>query len=222
MIEHSLSGQDAVQLLDSEYPNIKTPLAHENAFQLLIATILSAQCTDFQVNRITPTLFSKFPDAKHLALANLKSLERILRPTGFFRVKARRIRDLARIIVKEYNETVPETMDQLIALPGVGRKTANIVLSVGFDKIEGIAVDTHVKRVAQRIGLSNEKSPERIEIDLMFITPKPLWPRLSLLLILHGRNICKARKPACNLCALSQECLFCKNLKQRQLSEPKL
>jgi endonuclease-3 len=201
-----------VRILDSEYPRIKTPLAHNDAFQLLVATILSAQCTDFQVNQVTPKLFGKFPDAKSLATASLKSLETIIRPTGFYHVKAKRIRDIAKMILKDFNGRVPKTMGELITLPGVGRKTANIVLSAGFDLVEGIAVDTHVVRLSGRIGLSKEKTPENIEIDLMRITPKPLWPRLSLLLILHGRKICKARNPACELCPLSSKCLFYKNL----------
>jgi endonuclease III len=212
----TFSGEEVVRLLDAQYPNIKTPLGHEDAFQLLVATILSAQCTDFQVNQVTPKLFGKFPDAKSLASANLKSLESIIKSTGFYHVKAKRIKEIAKMILRYYNGKVPKTMKELINLPGVGRKTANIVLSAGFDKVEGIAVDTHVKRLSGRIGLSKEKTPEKIEADLMRITPKPLWPRLSLLLILHGRKICKARNPACEVCSLSSRCLFYKNLNSKR------
>ena len=163
--------------LTSLYPKIKTPLGHGDVFQLLIATILSAQCTDAQVNRVTPLLFQRFPDAHAMANANLHELEKLVRSMGFFHVKARRIKEVSRRIVKDYRGEVPQTMNELTTLPGVGRKTANIVLSAGFDKIEGIAVDTHVLRLSHRIGLSQEKSPEKIEQDLMKITPKEICGR---------------------------------------------
>ncbi len=204
----SMSGEDIVNLLDKLYPKIKTPLGHGDAFQLLIATILSAQCTDAQVNRVTPLLFQRFPDANSMAKANLRELENLVKSTGFFHVKARRIKEVSKLIVNDFDGHVPQSMNELTTLPGVGRKTANIVLSAGFDKIEGIAVDTHVQRLSKRIGLSQEKNPEKIEQDLMKITPKELWPRLSLLLILHGRKICNAKKPLCEKCALSKKCLY--------------
>ena len=208
MSNTTLSGEDVVRLLDNQYPNIKTPLNHEDAFQLLIATILSAQCTDAQVNRVTPVLFAKFPDPRRMAIANLRQLQNLIKPTGFFHVKARRIRDVSKKIQEDYKGRVPHTMEDLLTLPGVGRKTANIVLSAGLNKISGVAVDTHVQRLSKRIGLSDEKTPEKIEQDLMAITPKVMWSRLSLLLILHGRRICMARKPLCERCVLSSRCRY--------------
>lgn len=204
----AVSGDEIVTLLDDLYPKILTPLKHSDPFQLLIATILSAQCTDAQVNRVTPILFRKFPDPNSMARARLPELERIVKSTGFFHVKARRIRDVSRLIMKNFGGKVPQSMEELISLPGVGRKTANIVLSVAFDKVEGIAVDTHVHRLSNRIGLSKEKTPEKIELDLMKITEKKNWPRLSMLLILHGRRICNAKKPLCGRCVLSTNCLY--------------
>ncbi len=210
----TMSGQEIVTRLNDLYPRIKTPLTHNDVFQLLIATILSAQCTDAQVNRVTPALFRRFPDAKQMSKASVREIERLIKPTGFFRVKARRIKEISKKIMSEFKGRVPESMDELMTLTGVGRKTANIVLSAGFDKIEGIAVDTHVQRLSKRIGLTREKSPEKIEQDLMKITPRELWPRLSLLLILHGRKLCVARKPLCELCPLSDKCLYFKQSHQ--------
>jgi endonuclease-3 len=195
-----------IKRLEEVYPPIKTALNFETPFQLLIATILSAQTTDVQVNRVTPELFRKFPDSASMSKANIREIERIIRPTGFFRVKAERLKQVASIIDQKYEGRVPQSMDELLKLPGVGRKTANIVLSVAFGKIEGIAVDTHVKRVSGRIGLTRNKDPEKIEKDLMTITPRNLWPRISILLILHGRNVCYARKPLCERCVISDCC----------------
>ncbi|MHB1868779.1 MAG: endonuclease III [Nitrososphaerales archaeon] len=204
----TMNGEEIVNLLDAQYPKIKTPLGHNSAFQLLIATILSAQCTDAQVNKVTPVLFKRYPDAKSMAEASIRDLERIIRSTGFYHVKAKRLKEVSRKVVKDFDCNVPATMNELTSLPGVGRKTANIVLSAGFSKIEGIAVDTHVKRLSKRIGLSKGTIPETIELDLMRITPRELWPRLSLLLILHGRKICNAKKPLCEICVLSRKCLY--------------
>ena len=204
----TMNGEEIVNRLDGQYPKIKTPLGHEGAFQLLIATILSAQCTDAQVNRVTPVLFKRYPDAKSMAKTSTRDLERFIRSTGFYHVKAKRLKEVSRKIVEDFDCNVPATMNELTSLPGVGRKTANIVLSAGFSKIEGIAVDTHVKRLSKRIGLSKETIPEKIEQDLMRITPKEMWPRLSLLLILHGRKICNAKKPLCEICVLSRKCLY--------------
>jgi endonuclease III len=204
----NLTGDDVVQLLDPLYPKIRTPLKHENPFQLLVATILSAQCTDEQVNRVTPKLFQLSPDAESMSKANARTLERLIRSTGFFHVKARRIKEVSLMIVDNFGGKVPQTMEQLLTLPGVGRKTANIVLSAGFGKIDGVAVDTHVQRLSQRIGLTKEKSPEKIEIDLMKTTKKESWPRLTMLLILHGRSVCIARNPRCDLCVLADRCRY--------------
>lgn len=208
MAKAAISGDEVVRRLEHNYPDVKTPLAHADAFQLLIATILSAQCTDAQVNLVTPRLFREFPDAESMARVGQKNLERIIRSTGFYHVKARRIREVARKIVSTFGGKVPSSMEDLITLPGVGRKTANIVLIAGYAKIEGVAVDTHVARLSKRIGLSEEKTPEKIELDLMKITRKELWPRLSMLLIFHGRSICNARKPLCEKCVLSDKCIY--------------
>ncbi len=204
----TISGDEIVRALFPVYPSVKTPLTHKDNFQLLIATILSAQCTDAQVNRVTPILFRRFPDAKKMSKAKLRELEKIIKSTGFYHMKAERIKMVSQMITKHFDGEVPSTLDELIKLPGVGRKTANIVLSAGFDKIEGIAVDTHVKRLSQRIGLSAEKTPEKIEKDLMKITTPNLWPSLSLLLIFHGRAICHARRPKCEKCVLSKHCQY--------------
>lgn len=207
-MSHSISGDEIVSMLDRLYPKVKTPLGHGDSFQLLMATVLSAQCTDVQVNRVTPILFDRFPDPASMSKADLKELKKIIRSTGFYHVKAERIKKISQQLMGHFHGKVPRTMADLTTLPGVGRKTANIVLSAGFDKIEGIAVDTHVKRLSQRIGLSSQKTPEKIEQDLMRITTTSLWPRLSLLLIFHGRKICLARRPKCEECVLSKKCLY--------------
>ncbi len=203
-----MSGDQVVEKLDSLYPKIKTHLDHRGPFQLLVATILSAQCTDVQVNKVTPKLFEKFPDAASMSEAKISILERLVKSTGFYHVKAKRIKEISKKIIKGYGGKVPQTMEELLTFPGIGRKTGNIVLSAGYGKIEGIAVDTHVYRLSRRIGLSDSKTPEKIEIDLMRITPKELWPRLSMLLIFHGRRVCFARSPQCAKCPLSKKCLY--------------
>ncbi len=210
----TVSGKEVVVKLDDIYPKIKTHLTHSDPFQLLIATILSAQSTDVQVNKVTPKLFQRFPDAKSMSIARISDLERLVRSTGFYHVKARRIREISKQIMVRFEGKVPDNMEALLSLKGVGRKTANIVLSAGYGKIEGIAVDTHVFRLSRRIGLTAQKTPEKIEADLMKITPKDLWPRLSTLLIFHGRQICSARSPKCLQCVLNSKCHYFKNLKR--------
>jgi endonuclease III len=205
----TFTGTEIVSALDELYPEVKTPLKHSNVFQLLIATVLSAQCTDAQVNRVTPSLFARFPDAYSLSKANLRELESLIKSTGFYHVKARRIKEISSKLVSNYKGRVPKTMEELLTLPGIGRKTANIVLSAGYGVIEGIAVDTHVFRLSRRIGLSESKTPEKIELDLMKITPdREIWPRLATLLIFHGRRICFARHPNCEACPLSIRCSY--------------
>ena len=203
-----MSGDEVIQKLNPLYPDIRTPLLHTDTFQLLIATVLSAQCTDEQVNRVTPGLFAQFPSPAAMARAPLRTLEKIVKSTGFFHVKARRIKEISKKLEQEFGGRVPQTMDTLLQLPGVGRKTANIVLSAGFDRIEGIAVDTHVFRLSRRIGLTEQNTPEKIEQDLMKITPKSEWPRLTLVLILHGRSVCFAKGPECGRCVLSSRCMY--------------
>ena len=215
----SVTGGEIVDRLDSLYPKIKTHLAHEDPFQLLIATILSAQCTDVQVNKVTPILFSHYPDVNSMSEAQITVLEKIIKPIGFFHVKSRRLKDISARIIRDFHGQVPDSMDKLLTLPGVGRKTANIVLSAGFGKIDGIAVDTHVFRLSHRIGLSAARSPEKVEEDLMRTTPKKLWPRLSMLLIFHGRRVCFARSPACSKCDVSEKCLYFKNILRKNAGD---
>jgi len=203
-----MSGDEIIQKLNPLYPDIKTPLKHTSPFQLLIATVLSAQSTDEQVNRVTPALFEKYPTSAAMSNAPVRTLEKMVRSTGFFHVKARRIKEISKTLEKKFGGKIPQTMEALLQLPGVGRKTANIVLSAGFDRIEGIAVDTHVFRLSRRIGLTDKNTPDKIEQDLMKITPKAEWPRLTVVLILHGRNVCFARGPECEKCVLFSRCLY--------------
>lgn len=194
--------------LDTIYPPIRTSLKHEDPFELLISTILSAQSTDAQVNRLTPKLFQRFRDARSMSKASKKELEKLVHSSGYFHVKAKRIRDVSAALVKKFGGSVPGSMEELLTLPGVGRKTANIVLNVSFGMVEGIAVDTHVFRVSRRLGLASSKTPEKVEQELMNVFPKEYWSRVSMLLILHGRAICHARDPLCEKCAISSLCLY--------------
>lgn len=192
--------------LDRRFPDAKCALDHRNAFQLLIATILSAQCTDERVNIVTRDLFREYPGPQAFATAPLRELEQDIRSTGFYRNKARSIQGASRMLLEKFGGNVPETMEELVELPGVARKTANVVLGVSFGKAEGIVVDTHVTRVSQRLELTKETMPEKIERDLMAIIPRPRWISFSHQMILHGRHICKARKPLCHLCPVDQVC----------------
>lgn len=194
-----------VEILRACYPDVKTQLDHADAFQLLIATILSAQCTDRQVNRVTPNLFRTFPDPRAFAQADPELLERLIRPTGYFRNKAKHIRECARAIIERHEGRVPDSLEALVALPGVGRKTANVVLGAAFGR-PTIVVDTHVKRIAKRLGLTDSDNPTRIETDLMAVIPKPDWSDFSLQLIYLGREYCIARRPRCAVCPLRMLC----------------
>lgn len=195
-----------IEILKREYGDAHVALRYENPFQLLVAVILSAQCTDVQVNKVTPKLFERFPTPEAMAEADIKEIEELIRSTGFYRNKAKNIKKAAEIIVEKFGGRVPDTMEELITLPGVARKTANIVLYNAFGKMDGIAVDTHVKRLAKRLGLTKEDNPVKIERDLMKIVPKELWGPISYMLIEHGRRICKARKPDCENCPLKELC----------------
>ena len=197
--------------LDSSYPSIYTSLAYSSPCQLLIATILSAQCTDKVVNKTTKKLFKVYSEPEQLASADIRSIKKIIKSTGYYSIKANRIKNTSRRLVNVYNSQVPDNMEDLLTLDGVGRKTANIVLSVIFNKIDGIAVDTHVKRLSKRLGLTENNNPEKVEIDLMRILPKNIWNRFSILLILHGRKICQAKKPNCNNCMLNNLCPYFKS-----------
>jgi len=197
---------ELVARLRAEYPDAKCSLTHRNAFELLVATILSAQCTDERVNLVTPALFARYPDADALAGAALEDVEELIRSTGFFRSKARNIVGMATALVERHGGEVPAEMDALTALPGVGRKTANVVLGNAFGLAEGVVVDTHVGRLSQRLGLTAERTPEKIEQDLMAVIARDDWTDLAHLLIYHGRAVCKAQRPRCDACVLASLC----------------
>jgi endonuclease III len=192
--------------LKKEFPNARTALEFSNPLQLLISTILSAQCTDVRVNMITPNLFNNYRSVKDFAEANKSELEEEIKSTGFYRMKAKHIINASNAIVDQFGGQVPKTMDELLSLPGVGRKTANCVLGGAYGIQSGIVVDTHVIRLANRLGLTKNDAPDKIERDLMTLVPKREWYRFSNLLILHGRKICKARKPLCDKCVLANIC----------------
>lgn len=192
--------------LKKTYPDAECALIHESPFQLLVATILSAQCTDERVNSVTPTLFERFPTPQDLADASQEEVEAIVRPLGFFRSKATNIRGMAQGLVDRHDGELPRTLDELVALPGVGRKTANVVLGTAFGIASGVVVDTHVKRISNLLGLTKSKNPDIIERDLTKILPKKEWVDYSHRLIHHGRQICIARRPRCTECPLLDVC----------------
>jgi len=195
-----------IELLEKEYPKAKTALHYASPLEILIATMLSAQCTDKRVNIVTRALFKKYKTAEDYANADLAELEEAVRSTGFYRNKAKNIKKSGRMLVEKFDSQIPRTMNELLELPGVARKTANIVLSNAYGVIEGIAVDTHVRRLSKRLGLTENKNPNKIEADLMLIVPKSHWKRITDLLIFHGRNVCMARKPKCGTCVLNKIC----------------
>jgi endonuclease-3 len=195
-----------IELLEKEHPDAKIALHYTNPLELLVATILSAQCTDERVNMVTKTLFKKYTKAEDYANADLAELEQDVRSTGFYRNKARNIKNCCQLLVEKYHSQVPRTMAELLELPGVARKTANIVLANAYGIVEGVAVDTHVRRLAQRLGLSETDDPAKIEVDLMNIVPRDKWMRITDLLIFHGRRICVAKKPKCAACVLNKIC----------------
>lgn len=192
-------------ILHKEYPGARTPLTHADPFQLLIATILSAQCTDVRVNMVTPALFAKYKSPKAFAEAKPAELEKMIHSTGFYKNKAKSIIGCAKGIVEKHGGKVPASLDELVKLPGIGRKTANVVLGECFD-IPGVVVDTHVKRLANLLGLTKNQDPEKIEQDIMKIVPKEDWSDFSILLVFHGRQICIARRPKCCECKINKLC----------------
>jgi endonuclease III len=192
--------------LDRLYPDADCELHRENPFQLICATILSAQCTDERVNQVTPKLFALFPTPETMSEAPLPVLEEIIRTTGFFRQKAKSLRGTAHLLVERHGGQVPRTIDELIQLPGVARKTSNVVLGTAYGIADGVVVDTHVQRLALRLGLTRQVTPEKIEQDLMKVVPRDRWIRLSHQLIWHGRRVCFARKPDCEHCPLAPHC----------------
>ena len=192
--------------LDEAYPEAVCALTHRSPWELLVATILSAQCTDVRVNMVTPELFKRFPTPAALAKATLPQLEALIRTTGFFRNKAKSIQGAARKIVDEFSGQVPQTLAELITIPGAARKTANVVLGVAYGKAEGVVVDTHVFRIAHRLGLAKGETPQKVEQELVRILPESRWIGFSHQIIHHGRAVCEARKPKCDRCNLEQLC----------------
>ncbi len=192
--------------LNKDYPNVECALRHRGAWELLAATILSAQCTDVRVNKVTPGLFAKYPSVADMASVRQEVLERDIQSTGFFRNKARSLIGSAQKISSEFAGKVPETMNEILTLPGVARKTANVVLGTWFGKATGVVVDTHVQRIARRLDLTREKDPAKIEKDLMETIPKKRWILFSHQIIHHGRRVCQARKPRCGECSLASLC----------------
>ena len=197
---------DIIKSLRKRYSGAKTTLKHKKPFELLVSTILSAQCTDKRVNKITPALFKKYKTVESFASAKQSVLEKEIRSTGFYRNKAKNIIAASKNISRKFNGKVPDDMKRLISLPGVARKTANIVLSSSFRKAEGIAVDTHVKRLSRRMGLSKEENPVKIEKDLMKIVPRRDWLDFNYIMVEHGRKICDARRPLCAVCPVKHFC----------------
>lgn len=195
-----------IRLLGKEHSDAEIALTFRNPLELLISTILSAQCTDKRVNIVTKTLFKKYKTLEDYAKADIKELEQDIRSTGFYHNKARHIKKCCQMLIEKFDSQVPKTMEELLELPGVARKTANIVLSNAFGIVEGIAVDTHVRRLSERLGLTQNKNQDKIEQDLMKIVPKEMWMRFSDLLIFHGRRICMAKKPKCSECVLNKIC----------------
>jgi len=192
--------------LRRQYPETRLALDFQSPLQLLMATVLAAQCTDQKVNEVTPPLFRRYPAARDFAGADLPELEEMVRQTGFYRNKAKALKNLGMTLVAEHGGEVPDSMDLLVALPGVGRKTANVVLGNAFGRNEGVAVDTHVQRLSRRLFLTEEEDPEKIERDLVALLPREEWTRFALLLQDHGRKICKARKPECAVCPVADLC----------------
>jgi len=195
-----------IRLLEKEHLDAEIALTSKNPLELLISTILSAQCTDKRVNIVTKTLFKKYKTLEDYAKADIKELEQDIRSTGFYHNKARHIKKCCQMLIEKFGSQVPRTMEELLELPGVARKTANIVLSNVFGIVEGLAVDTHVRRLSERLGLTQNKNQDKIEQDLMKIVSKEMWMRFSDLLVFHGRRICMAKKPKCGECVLNKIC----------------
>lgn len=198
--------EKVIELLEKKYPTAKTALNYSNPLEILVATMLSAQTTDERVNIVTKSLFKKYRTPTDYVDADINELEQDIHSTGFYHNKAKNLQNCCKLLVEKFQSQVPKTMDELLELPGVARKTANIVLYNAYEIIEGIAVDTHVRRLSQRLGLTEYDDPEKIEQDLMKLTPRAKWMELTDLLILHGRQVCIARKPKCETCVLNKIC----------------
>ena len=197
---------EIIRLLEQEYGEAVCALHHEDAYQLLVATILSAQCTDARVNMVTPALFRRYPDAHAMARADLDELQELIRSTGFFRNKSKSLQGSARRLVDEFDGEVPSNMPDLLKLPGVARKTANVVLGTAYGIASGVVVDTHVGRLSRRLGLTHQKSPVKVEKDLMKMIPRDEWINFAHRLIHHGRRVCQSRRPRCEECAFADLC----------------
>jgi len=198
--------QKIIALLEKQYPNAKTALNYTTPLEILVATMLSAQTTDVRVNIVTQTLFKKYHSAQDYANADIKELEQNVRSTGFYHNKAKNLKGCCQLLIEKFSGQVPKTMEELLELPGVARKTANIVLYNAYGITAGIAVDTHVRRLSERLGLTPQKDQDKIEQDLLKLTPKDMWMPLTDLLIFHGRQVCTARKPRCDICVLNKIC----------------
>jgi endonuclease-3 len=205
-LEIKRRARKIIELLEKRYPNAKTALNFTNPLEILIATMLSAQTTDVTVNTVTQNLFKKYRTPEDYATANMKELEQDIHSTGFYHNKAKNLKNCCKLLVEKFHSQVPKTMDELLELPGVARKTANIVLYNAYGKVVGIAVDTHVRRLSERLGLTEQKDQDKIEQDLMQLTPKDKWMELTDLLIFHGRQVCIAKKPKCDVCVLNKIC----------------
>ena len=205
MPEKKVRAKVIYRQLSKSYPNVRCELDYKNAFQLLVATVLSAQCTDKRVNQTTPALFKKYPNPQKMAKADLRDIQKLVKSTGFFRAKAKNIKGLSNTIVEQFDGNVPSKLEDLITLPGVGRKTANVVLGHAFG-IPGITVDTHFGRLSRRFGWSKQDNPVKIEFEVGELIPEKEWTNLSQRMIWHGRRVCHSRKPACGACALAKLC----------------
>jgi len=203
--EKKVRAEVIYRQLSKSYPNVRCELDYKNAFQLLVATVLSAQCTDKRVNQTTPALFKKYPNPQKMAKADLKDIQNLVKSTGFFRAKAINIKGLSNKIMEEFDGKVPSNLEDLITLPGVGRKTANVVLGHAFG-IPGITVDTHFGRLSRRFGWSKQNNPVKVEFEVGELIPEKEWTNLSQRMIWHGRRVCHSRKPACGACALAKLC----------------
>jgi endonuclease-3 len=203
--DKKVRAKSIYRILSKNYPNVRCELDYKNPYQLLVATVLSAQCTDKRVNQTTPALFKKYNSIKKMAAADLKDLQRLVKSTGFYRAKAKNIKLLSHKILTDFNGKVPSSIEDLVTLPGVGRKTANVVLGHGFN-IPGITVDTHFGRLSRRFGWSDKKDPVKVEFEVGKLIPEKEWTNLSQRLIWHGRRVCHSRKPACGACVLAKLC----------------
>jgi endonuclease-3 len=205
-LEPKARALKVIELLEKEHADAKIALHYSNPLELLVSTILSAQSTDEQINKITKSLFKKYRTSEDYANADIKELEQDIKSSGFYHNKAKNIKNCCKMLLEKHNGQVPKTMAELVELPGVARKTANIVLFNAYGVIAGVAVDTHVRRLAQRLGLTENENPGKIELDLMDLVPKDKWMRITDLLIFHGRRVCVAKKPRCDACVLNKIC----------------